>query len=94
MYARVVRFTNVEPKSIDNVRAEVEQSGGPPPGVNARSMQMLYDADQRTSLFIAYFDTAEDMAEADRIMGAMDVADTPGTRASVDMSEVVIDRQA
>ncbi len=55
---------------------------------------MLYDADQRTSLFIAHFDTAEDMAEADRIMGAMDVADTPGTRASVDMSEVVIEREA
>ncbi len=94
MYARVVRFTGVEPKSIDNVKAEVDASDGPPPGVNARSMQMLYDADQGTSLFIAYFDNAEDMAEADRIMGAMDVADTPGTRASVDMSEVVIERAA
>ena len=94
MYARVVRFTDVEPKSIDNVRAEVESSDGPPPGVNARSMQMLYDADQGTSLFISYFDTAGDMAEADRIMGAMDVSDTPGSRASVEMGEVVIDRQA
>ena len=57
-------------------------------------MQLLYDADQKTSLFVAFFETEEAMQEADRIMGAMDTSDTPGSRASVDMTEVMIEREA
>lgn len=94
MYARVVRFNGVTQEGIDNVLAEIEKSDGPPPGVEAVRMQMLYDADQQTSLFVAYFETAEAMQEADRVFGAMDISDTPGSRASVDMSEVVIEREA
>lgn len=94
MYARVVRFTGVTSETIANVVNEIESSDGPPPGVRASRMQMLHDPDQQTSLFIAFFDSAEDMREADAVMGAMDVSDTPGTRASVDMSEVVIERSA
>ncbi len=71
MYARAVRFTGVGPETIANVRAEVESSDGPPPGVTATSMKMLYDADQGTSLFIAFFETEEDMATADEIFEAM-----------------------
>lgn len=94
MYARVVRFTGVTQEGIDNVLAQIEESDGPPPGIDARSMQMLYDADQQTSLFVAFFETAEAMAEADRIFGAMDRGETPGDRASVDNCEVVIEREA
>ena len=94
MHARVVRFTGVTREGIDNVLAEIDASDGPPPGVDAVRMQMLYDADQQTSLFVAYFETPEAMAEADRVFGAMDVADTPGNRASVDMAEVMIEREA
>jgi hypothetical protein len=94
MYARVVRFTGVTQETIDGVKAQIEQSDGPPPGVNATSMKMLFDADQGTSLFVAFFDSAEDMKAADEVMGAMDASDTPGTRASVDMCEVAIERDA
>lgn len=94
MYARVVRFNGVTQDGIDKVLAEIEASDGPPPGVDAERMQMLYDADQQTSLFVAFFQTAEAMREADRIFGAMDIADTPGNRASVDMAEVLIEREA
>jgi hypothetical protein len=94
MYARVVRFTGVNDESIDQVRARVEESDGPPPGVNATAMKMLYDAEQGSSVFVAFFDTEQDMRDADRVFDEMDVGDTPGERASVDRCEVVIERDA
>jgi hypothetical protein len=39
------------------------------------------------------FDTPEDMAEAAKASGAMDPSDTPGTRVSVDMCELTLDRR-
>jgi hypothetical protein len=92
MYARVVRFTDVTPETVEKVKAQVESSDGPPPGVDASSMQLLVDSDQGTTVFIAFFGTEEAMKEADSIFGAMDSGETPGTRASVDQCEVAIDR--
>lgn len=94
MYARAVRFTGVTEETIADVRARVEESDGPPPGVKATGMKMLYDAEQGSALFIASFANEEDMRDADRIFEAMDPGDTPGSRASVDRCEVVIEREA
>lgn len=94
MHARAVRFTGVNDETIANVRAQVEESDGPPPGVNATAMKMLYDADQGTALFVAFFADEQDMRDADRIFEEMDPGDTPGSRASVDRCEVVIEREA
>lgn len=94
MYARVVRFTEVTPEAISKGVTEIEASDGPPPGVAAKAMQMLHDSDQGTALFVAFFDTAEDMHAADQVFGAMDPSETPGTRASVDRCEVVIEKEA
>ena len=35
MYARVVRFTDVNAERIEQVLAQIEESGGPPPGVSS-----------------------------------------------------------
>ena len=94
MYARAVRFTGVTEETIADVRARVEESDGPPPGVKATGMKMLYDAEQGSALFIAFVGNEEDMRDADRIFEAMDPGDTPGSRASVDRCEVVIEREA
>jgi hypothetical protein len=94
MYARVVRFTGVTPEGVAKVVADVEASEGPPPGVKANSMKLLHDAEQGTSIFIAFFDSADDMRAADAVFDAMDTSDTPGTRASVDRTEVRIEREA
>lgn len=94
MHARVVRFTGVTNETIANVRARVEESGGPPPGVNATAMKMLYDADQGSALFVAFFANEQDMRDADQVLREMPADDTPGTRASVDQCEVVIEREA
>ena len=94
MHARAVRFTGVNDQTIANVRAQVEESDGPPPGVKATAMKMLYDADQGTALFVAFFANEEDMREADRVFDEMDTGDTNGARASDERSEVLIEREA
>jgi len=94
MHARAVRFTDVTQETIDRVRERVEESDGPPPGVKATAMKMLFDAEQGTSLFIAFFENEQDMREADRVFEQMDRGDTPGNRASIDRCEVVIEREA
>lgn len=91
MHARVVRFIGASPERIEAIRARVEEQGGPPPGVRAKGMKLLFDADQGTALFVGFFDSEEDLREASEVLGAMDEGETPGTRASVDLCEVMID---
>jgi hypothetical protein len=88
MYARVVRFTNVDSDHLAGRLAETQASGRPPVDIPAKSVQILHDADQRTSVVIQLFETAEDMAAAEAPLDTMDPADTPGTRASVDRCEI------
>ena len=87
MYARVVRFTDVDPDHLAGRLAEAEQSG-PPVDIPAKSVQILHDEDQRTAVVIQLFEAAEDMAAAERALDTMDPGDTPGTRASVDRCEI------
>ena len=94
MYARVVRFTGVNGETVEKVKARIEEDEGPPPGVSATSMKMLFDGDQETAIFVAFFETEQDMRDADPVFQRMDRGDTPGNRASVDLCEVVIEREA
>ena len=91
MHVRVVRFTDVTPDKVDELVARIEESDGPPPGVPATGLQLLYDADQGTAVVLQHFDTADDMRAGNEAFGAMDPSETPGTRASVDMSEQKLD---
>lgn len=94
MYARVVRFTDVSPERIAEIESRIEERDGPPEGVPATGMKLLYDADQSTAVFVGFFDTDEDMRAGGRALEQMDASDTPGTRASVDHCEVKIEREA
>ena len=94
MHARVVRFTDVTPDTIDKVIANVEESDGPPPGVDSTGMKLFYDADQGTAVFVGFFEDADKLRAADEIFEQMDASDTPGTRASIDRCEVKIERDA
>jgi hypothetical protein len=94
MHARVVRFTGVTPEQVANVVSRVEESDGPPPGVESVAMKLLYDQDQGTAVFIGFFETEEKMRDAAAVLEQMDASDTPGTRASVDQCEVKIERSA
>ena len=88
MYVRAVRFTDVSAERMQGLLARVEEAGGPPPGVPATGLKVLFDSAQGTALVLQYFDSAEDMAAGDQVFSAMDPSDTPGTRASVDMCEL------
>ena len=93
MYVRVVRFTDVTAEKVAGLLARIEESDGPPPGVPATGLQMLFDADHGTAVVLQHFDTAADMSAGDQAFGAMDPAETPGTRASVDMCELKLERR-
>jgi hypothetical protein len=91
MYARVVRFTDVGPERIAEIKERAEAEG-PPPDVPAKGLRVIFDEGQSTAVVIFHFDTEEDMRKADEALNAMDTGDTPGGRASVDQGEVKIDR--
>jgi hypothetical protein len=93
MYVRVVRFTDVTTERVEELLARIEEEGGPPPGVPVKGLQMLVDADQGTAVVLQLFDTAEDMHTGAEAFAAMDPSETPGTRASVDMCEVKLERR-
>ena len=94
MYVRVVRFTDVKPDKIAELKARIDESDGPPPGVNTTGLQVLLDQSAGTAVVLQHFPTAEDMEAGARVFEAMDASETPGTRASIDMCEVAIDVQA
>ncbi len=88
MYARVVRFTDVDPDHLAGRVAETETREDPPVDIPAKTIQILHDADQRTAVVIQLFETADDMAASEGPLDAMDPGDTPGTRASIDRCEI------
>jgi hypothetical protein len=94
MHIRVVRFTDVDPDRVEQMVADMDSSSGPPEGIKATGLQILLDRDQRTSVVIQFFENAQDMADSEAAFDSMDAGDTPGTRASVDRCEGVIEREA
>jgi hypothetical protein len=87
MYARVVRFTDVDPDHLARRLEEIDSSG-PPVDITAKGIEILHDTDQRTAVVIQLVETADDMAAAEGPLDQMDPGDTPGTRASIDRCEV------
>ena len=92
MHVRVVRFTDVTSERIEALLSRIEESDGPPPGVPATGLQVLVDQAGGTAVVLQTFETAEDMAAGDRAFSAMEPSETPGTRASVDMCELKLER--
>ena len=91
-YVRVVRFTDVNGERLQGLLARIEESGGPPPDAPVTGLQILFDEAQGTAVVLQLFDTAEDMRAGAQVFAAMDPADTPGTRVSVDTCEVKLER--
>lgn len=94
MHIRVVRFNDVTPERLDQLVSRINESDGPPPGVDSPRLQVLFDEAQGTVVVLQHFATAENMEAAAKVMSAMDSSETPGTRASVDACEVKLDLQS
>jgi hypothetical protein len=88
-YARVVRFTDVDPAKIEEIKGRAET--GPPEGVDSTGFKVVHDADQGTAVFIGFFESEEKMKAAAKVLEAMDSAETPGTRGTVDSGEVTVE---
>ena len=88
MHARVVRFTDVDSDHLSQRLSEAKEREGPPVDIPAKTVQILHDPDQRTAVVIQLFETADNMAEAEAALDAMDPSETPGTRASIDRCEI------
>ena len=93
MHARVVRFTDIDRERIDDMKSRVESGEDRPEGMPNATMRMFIDEAQGTAVVALFFDSEEDMRKADEVLNAMDSSDTPGTRASVDQGEVLIEAQ-
>lgn len=91
MHVRVVRFTDVSAERMERLLARIEDSGGPPPGVSSTGLTVLFDEAQGTAVILQQFATAEDMSAGAQVFSAMDPAETPGARASVDMCELKLE---
>jgi hypothetical protein len=88
MYARVVRFTDVDSDHLAGLLADIESRDEPPVDIPAKGIQILHDPDQRTAVVIQLFETGDDMAAAERALDEMDSGDTPGTRGSIARCEI------
>ncbi len=91
MFMRVVRFTDVPSDRMAGLRERIGENDGPPEGVPATGLQVLYDEGQQTAIVIQHFSSQEDMDEGARVLDAMDPSETPGTRASVDACAVLME---
>jgi len=94
VYVRVVRFTGVSSERLEGLLAGIKEADGPAPGIPTTGLRILVDQDQGTAVVEQYFETAEDMEVGGQAFSAMDAAETPGTRVSVDMCEVKLELQA
>jgi hypothetical protein len=92
MYARIVRFNEVSPERISEIVARVEESDGPPPDVDSTGFELFVDEAQGTAIFVGYFETEQKMRDASAVFEQMNQSETPGTRASVDLCEVKVQR--
>ncbi len=94
MYTRVVRFTDVSQDRIDGLKQQIEENDGPPEGVVSTGVKFFHDADQQTMIVVQSFDSKENMEASEAALEAMDPGDTPGTRASVDRCQLVVEVHA
>jgi len=94
MHVRVVRFTDVSAERMEGLLARVKESDGPPPGVPATRLTIMFDEAQGSAVVLQHFATAEDMDAGAKVFSAMDASETPGVRGSVDMCEVKLELEA
>ena len=94
MHVRVVRFTDVDGDRLDGLLARINEADGPPEGVTSNGIQILQDRDQGTVVVLQFFDSPDDMASSEAALEGMDPDATPGTRASVDRTELRAEMKA
>jgi hypothetical protein len=98
MFARVVRFEGADTAALEasaaEIRQQVEESDGPPPGVPAKRLLILQDAGAGKTIAITLFENEADYAEGDATLSSMSPpGDGMGERAAVEKYEVVVEAE-
>ena len=86
MYARVVRFTDVDPDHLAG-RLDGNEAEGPPVDISAKGVQIPHDEDQRTAVVIQPSKRPTTWRQR-RVPGPDGPGDTPGTHAWIDRCEI------
>lgn len=95
MYARVARFTGVDPEALRTNVEMMSKASGPPEGVPGKAFKLLADEASGTVLAIGFFDTEADMRQGDSVLDSMTpLGGDMGSRASVDLCEVKLELEA
>ena len=97
MFVRIARFEGGNPDDVDDTIARVRgmmEEGPTPPGLeDARRSMMLVDRRTGIGLGLTFFDSEEAMQRGDQALNEMSPpAGSVGSRTSVEMYEVAIDR--
>ena len=97
MFVRIARFEGGDPSEVDErisrVRAMMDEGSTPPGLEGVRRSMMLVDRQTGSGLGVTFFDTEDAMRRGDQALNEMTPpAGMTGTRTSVEMYEVVIDR--
>jgi hypothetical protein len=98
VYVRIARFEGGDRSRVDETIARVRSmmdEGEVPPGLeDARRSMMLVDRQTGVGLGLTFFDDESSMRRGDQALNAMTPpADMGGSRSSVEMYEIAIDRE-
>lgn len=95
MYARVATFKGGDgAKAAAEISARNEAEGGPPPGLPAKKLMILNDAEGKKTLAIAFFESEEDYRQGDETLNSMSPPsgeNNMGERSAVEKFEVVLE---
>jgi hypothetical protein len=95
MYARVAMFEGGDgAKAAAEISAKNETEDGPPPGLPAKKLLILDDAESGKSLAITFFETEEDYRQGDKTLNSMSPPsgeNDMGQRTAVEKFEVVLE---
>jgi hypothetical protein len=83
-----------ERRADGGIASPYKESDGPPPGVPATGLAMMFDEAQSTAIVLQHLATAKDMSAGAQAFSAMDASETPGVRASVDTCELKLELEA
>lgn len=95
MYARVTTFQGGDgAKAAAEINARNEAEGGPPPGLPAKKLMILNDAEGKKTLAVTFFENEEDYRQGDETLNSMSPPsgeNDMGERVAVEKFEVVLE---
>ena len=98
MYARVAMFKGGDgAKAAAEISARNKTEGGPPPGLPAKKLLILNDAEGKKALAIAFFESEEDYRKGDETLNSLTPPsgeNSMGDRVAVEKFEVVLELEA